>query len=169
VFCEWKNKGMSLVNDTVVTTAAAVGLGVVLIGGVYYMLPSWQSLPGQSDLEDLAAGIATAPLNVAAKIGTNLGDSFMSAMGYEYSPEQLRITRERLFAEVNIPNTPANAAQIFYEIMLAPGRMEQLRKARIDILGGTDVEWNKAVNTAYYPMFEQRLPNAINAYMASNN
>jgi hypothetical protein len=164
-----KTKQMSLVTDTIATTAAAVGFSVVIIGGVYHMLPAWGSLPSQSDLENFTAGVATAPLNIAAKIGTNLGDSFMSAMGYEYSPEQLRITREQLFAEVNIPNTPANAAQTFYEIMLSPGRLEQLRKARIDILGGTDVQWNKAVSTAYYPMYSQRLPDAINAYMASNN
>ena len=160
---------MSLVNDTVVATAASIGIGLVLIGGTYYMLLSWSTLPSQSDLEDFTAGIATAPLNIAAKIGTNIGDSFMSAMGYEYSPEQLRITKQQLFAEANIPDTRANAAQIFHEIMLAPGRIEQLRKARIDILGGTDVEWNKAVNAAYYPMYEQRLPDAINSYMASNN
>lgn len=141
---------------------------MIVVGGVYYMLPSWRDLPSQSTLEDASASILLSPVNVAAKIGTKMGDGFMSAMGYEYTPEELKMTRQQLLAQANVPNTPANAAQTLYEILAALGQLEQLREARIALLGGTDVEWNASVFAAYYPMYSQRLQDAINAYVNSS-
>ena len=78
------------------------------------------------------------------------------------------MTREQLFAEANIPDTPANAAQRFYEIMAAPGNLQQLRQLRTSLLGGTDVNWNKSVLAAYYSMYGQRLQNEITIYVSNN-
>ncbi len=158
----------TIVNDSAVAAAAGIGLGIVVVGGVYYLLPKWH-VPSQATTEDTVADILTAPINIAAKVGTRLGDGFMAAAGYEYTPEQLKMTREQLFAEANNPGSPANGAQQLYEIMAVPGKLEQLRQARIDLLGGNDVQWNASVAAAYYPMYSQRLHDAINLYVSANS
>ena len=60
----------SVVNDSAVAVAAGLGVGIVVVGGIYYMLPSWTDLPSQSDIEDASASILLSPINVAAKIGS---------------------------------------------------------------------------------------------------
>ena len=156
---------MSFVNDTIVATTSAVALRLVFVGGIYYALPSWRALPDQATVEDTLSQYATAPINVAAGIGSRLGGSVMKAAGYTFTASELQELRPKLFAQAAIPNTPENAAQKLYEIMQRPGSIEQLKRERINVLGTANSDWNAAVAAAFYPMYRNRLEDAMHSYM----
>jgi hypothetical protein len=155
----------NLVNDTVIVTAAAASLGLVLVGGIYYSLPTWRQMPSRDTVEETLASIATAPITVAGRIGSNLGTSVMKAAGYTYTASELEQLRPKLFALANVPHTPENAAQQLYEIMMSPGQSEQLTRLRTHLLGRSDTEWNRSVADAYFPMYKKSLEDAILLYM----
>jgi hypothetical protein len=156
---------MSIVRDSIITTTAAVGFGMVLIGGVYYLMPNWQ-IPDQSTVEDAVSRYAVAPVNIAASIGSKLGGSFMKSAGYQYTAYELEQLRPKLFGQANVWGTPENAAQQLHEIMLQNGQIQQLNKARVDLIGTSKSDWNIAVANAYYPMYSQKLEVAILSYIS---
>jgi hypothetical protein len=157
----------SVVNETVVVVAATATLSIVLIAGVYYILPTWKDIPDQSTVEEKFAQYGTAPVNIAAGIGSKIGANIMMAAGYTYTASQLEELRPQLFARANVPNTPENAAQQLYEIMMKPGQLVQLQKARINLLGTTNSEWNVSVSTVYYPMYSKRLEDSMLDYISN--
>jgi hypothetical protein len=156
----------SIVNETVLVVAATATLSIVIIAGVYYILPSWNNIPDQNTVEQKFAQYGTAPLNIAAGIGSKIGANIMMAAGYTYTASQLEELRPQLFARANVPNSPENAAQQLYEIMLLPGNLVQLQKARINLLGTTNGEWNQSVSTVYYPMYSKRLEDSMLVYIS---
>jgi hypothetical protein len=161
-----EQKMSSIVQDTAVVVAATGTIGILLIGSVYYLTPSWESIgavipqfqplssyvPSMDTVEDTVASIVTLPVNVAARVGSKFGASIMKASGWTYTASELAELRPSLFAEANIPNTPANAAQRIYELMAEPGQLEQLEKTVVDLIG-PDGDWNRAVVTAYFAMY----------------
>jgi hypothetical protein len=168
---------MSIVKDTVIVVSATATIGIVLIGGIYYLTPSWQSIgsvlpkfepissyiPSMDQIEEAIARLATSPINIAGRAGSQLGGSIMKASGYTYTASELQDLREILFAEAKIPNTPANASQRLYEMMVQPGQTEQLERMVIDLIG-IDIDWNIAVNAAYYVMYGSRLDDDVLIY-----
>jgi hypothetical protein len=168
---------MSIVKDTVVVVAATGTIGIVLIGGIYYLTPSWQSIgsvlptfqpissyiPSMDQIEEAIARLATSPVNIAARAGSQLGDSIMKASGYTYTASELQNLRKILFAEAKIPNTPANASQRLYEVMVQPGQTEQLERMLVDLIG-IDIDWNIAVSAAYFVMYESKLDDDVLIY-----
>jgi hypothetical protein len=154
---------MSIVNDTI----AAGTLGIVLIGGIYYVLPNWNALPDQSTVEDKFAQYGTAPVNIAGGIGSKLGANIMKAAGWTYTASELQELRPKLFSKANVPNTPENAAQQLYEIMIQPGNLIQLQKARVNLLGTSNSDWNTSVGVVYYPMYGKRLEDSLLSYVSN--
>jgi hypothetical protein len=157
---------MSIVSDTIATTSAAIGFGIVIVGGVYYLLPGFNGLPDQSTVEDKVSQYAIAPINIAGGIGSKLGKNIMNAAGYTYTAYELEQLRPKLFGQANVWGTPENAAQILHEIMLQRGQIQQLNKARVDLIGTSKSDWNIAVANAYYPMYSQKLEVAILSYIS---
>lgn len=154
-------------NDGILVIAASATVAFVLIGGVYYLVPSWSALPEQSEVEESLANYASLPINIAARMGSNLGSGIMKASGYTFTATELQQVRPALFAQANIPNTPANTAQTLHEIMASPGQLQKLNTTRTNSLG-TNSEWNLAVSAAFYPMYGIQLEDAIMAYVSAS-
>ena len=153
----------SLVNDTVVTSVAMGSLGVVLIGGIYYISPKWENVSADA-AEDAVVSLATAPFSIAGKLGSRLGGNIMKGLGYTYTASELAELQPKLFAQSSIANTPENHAKQIYDIMQQPGQKEQLHALVVNFLGN-DAAWNEAVAKAYLPMFLVRMHDAIDEYM----
>jgi hypothetical protein len=166
LFFKGKIQMTSVVNETIIIVAATATLSIVLIGGIYYILPTWNALPDQSTVEDKFAQYGTAPVNIAGGIGSKLGENIMKAAGWTYTATELQKLRPQLFSRANVPNTPENAAQQLYEIMMKPGQLVQLQKARVNLLGTTNSEWNQSVSTVFYPMYSKRLEDSMLVYIS---
>ena len=146
-------------------TVAAVTLGVVLVGGVYLLLPSWSDLPSGDQAENTFARILVSPLNIAGKVGSSIGSNIMYAAGFEFTAADLERIRPELYARSTIPGTPENAAKRLHDIMQLPGQKEQLTQLQTELLG-SDAEWNAQVAAVFYPMFSVKLNIAMDTYMS---
>jgi hypothetical protein len=149
---------MSIVRDSSSALAAAAGLGIVLIGGIYYIVPTYD----QNWVNTTVADLLFAPIAVAAQLGSNIGNGIMEASGY-----QSEESRRNLFAQANVPLTPENAAQSLNEIMLSHGRVEELTSTRHSLLGQqNNIEWNTRVAHVYWLMYNERIDVAFTNYMS---
>ena len=142
---------------------AAGTLGVVLVGGVYMMLPNWENVSGDAT-EDVVTSILVAPINIAGKFGSRLGAGIMKAAGYTYTAAELKELQPILLANATIPGTPENAAKQLYEMMQVPGQKEQFMELQVNLLG-SDAEWNVLVANSYLPMYYADLHDSIRNYM----
>ena len=80
----------SLAKDSVITAVAVGSLALVLIGGVYYLLPNWADVDGGA-VEDDVVSLLTSPFRVAVKLGGRLGGDFMkSVFGFTYTAGELQ-------------------------------------------------------------------------------
>jgi hypothetical protein len=149
---------MSFVRDSTSALAAAAGLGIVLIGGIYYIVPTYD----QNWVNTTVADLLFAPIAVAAQLGSNIGNGIMEASGY-----QSEESRRNLFAQANVRLTPENAAQTLHEIMLSHGGVEELTSTRDSLLGQqNNIEWNTRVAHVYLRMYNERIDVAFTKYLS---
>ena len=150
-------------DNIVIAASVGLGIGAVVVGSIAYLIP--KKLPSQESVESTTAEVLLAPVNIAAKMGVNIGDSIMRSAGYKFTPDELERRRTYLFSVANVPYTDANAAQRFHELMVVSGQQEQLKLLRVELLSSNDAEWNQSVQDAYFPMYYSTLVDDIDSYL----
>ena len=159
----------SIIKEYGSSTAIGIGTGIVVVGGIYMMIPSWKDVPSTENVIEKTADVTiAATISLPATIGTKLGTLIMKkGFGFEYTAEELAMTRQQLFADISNPHSAAAAAQRLHKWLQIPGKLELVTTEMLNVLG-TDVDWAKSVMAAYFPMYYTHLHTDMQQYEKDN-